>query len=46
VENKNLIIAVIVGIIVLKLLAAHLYLKKKFKESEDNSSTENKKDEQ
>lgn len=35
-ENKNLIIAVVVAIIALKLIAVHLYLKKKFNEKDDS----------
>lgn len=37
-ENSNIIIAVVVSIIVLKLIAVHLYLKKKINQSEQNKT--------
>ncbi len=42
--NSNLVIALVVGIIVVKLVAVHLYLKKKIDQSEKSSaqSTEDK----
>lgn len=42
--NSQIIIAVVVGIVVLKLVAVHLYLKKKMDESDNSkeSSQENK----
>lgn len=37
-ENSNIIIAVVVSIIVLKLIAVHLYLKNKTNQSEQNKT--------
>ena len=38
--NSKIIIAVVVGIIVLKLIAVHLYLKKKINESEQTKDND------
>ena len=38
--NSKIIIAVVVGIIVLKLIAVHLYLKKKVNESEQTKDND------
>ncbi len=40
--NSSLIIAVVVGVIVLKLVAVHLYLKKKIDQSETKINKDDK----
>jgi len=40
--NSKIIIAVVVGIIVIKLLAVHLYLKTKIDSSKDNKDNDKK----